>query len=65
VLEKMSQPPEAGALVGGADVIPDIDGREGQTAVLQENDVKAVFQPEFLKAELRDIRGFTHKPPVF
>ena len=51
VFEQVSEAGEAGALIGRADVIPDIHGHERQTVVLEQNHIEAVGESVFFVVE--------------
>ena len=48
VLEEMGEAGLAGALVLGADVVPDVDGDDGRFVVLVDDQGESVFEDEFL-----------------
>jgi hypothetical protein len=57
VLEEMGEAGAAGALVERADVVPEVDGYEGQAMVFVSEDDEAVGQGEFFVLELGDLEG--------
>jgi hypothetical protein len=52
VLEEMGEAGASGALVGGADVIPEVDGHEREPMILGEDDLQAIREGVFLHVEL-------------
>jgi hypothetical protein len=57
VLEEVSEPAPTGALVGGADVVPDVHRDLRRPVVLAEDDPEAVRQGEFGVGDARLGRG--------
>ena len=56
MLEEVGEAAAAGKLVGGADVIPDVDRHLRQPVILAEDDRQAVAEDMLLELDLR-VRG--------
>jgi hypothetical protein len=57
VLEEVGEAGAAGTLVKRADVIPEVDGYEGQAMVFVGEDEEAVGECEFFVLEFGDLQG--------
>ncbi len=57
VLEEVGEAGAAGTLVERADVVPEVDGYEGQAMIFVGEDDEAVGQGELFVLELGDLEG--------
>jgi hypothetical protein len=57
VFKEMSEAGVAYGFVGGAHVVPDIDGDEREAVIFGQNDLKAVVELVFLEFDLGDLQG--------
>jgi hypothetical protein len=57
VFEEVGEAGAAGTLVEGADVVPEVDGYQGQTMVFVGEDDEAVGEGELFVLELGDFEG--------
>ena len=61
VLEQVGESRAARLLIGGANVVPDVDRDQRQSPVFGKNDFEAVFQAVFFVVDARKIVGFRRR----
>jgi len=64
VLEEMSEAGAAGALVEGADVIPEVDGDEREAMVFVHEDHETVGHDKFFALEFGGLEGLSRREVI-